>query len=309
MTATGCCSRPASGAATAWTRNGKDWSDKFRALVKAAAKLPAGCLIDGEAVALDKKGKPSFQLLQSTLKERRREPRFLRLRPAGRPRRGHHASCPTSSARSGSQRCSKACIRRSSTATMSSASGEELFDAICKEGGEGIISKKADAPYRGERTRNWLKVKCIQRQEFVIIGWSESDKRRGFRSLLLGTRDGRKLTYAGKVGTGFDAETDRGADGADGAARDRQGRRSKCRAPSARARIGSSPSWSPKSPSPNSPSDGILRHPSFIALREDKPAKEVVPRSAAASDKRPAKKARPHDAPRASGSRSAIPTA
>src|SRR5204863_3376579 len=48
------------GAATAWTRNGKDWSDKFRALVKAAAQLPAGCLIDGEAVALDDKGKPSF---------------------------------------------------------------------------------------------------------------------------------------------------------------------------------------------------------------------------------------------------------
>ncbi|HEX8841113.1 MAG TPA: DNA polymerase ligase N-terminal domain-containing protein, partial [Sphingomicrobium sp.] len=59
------------GVATAWTRNGKDWSDKFKALVKAATKLPAGCLIDGEAVAIDDEGKPSFQLLQSTLKEQR----------------------------------------------------------------------------------------------------------------------------------------------------------------------------------------------------------------------------------------------
>src|SRR5213076_2973588 len=59
------------GVATAWTRNAKDWSDKFKSLVKAAAKLPAGCLIDGEAVALDDKGKPSFQLLQSTLKDQR----------------------------------------------------------------------------------------------------------------------------------------------------------------------------------------------------------------------------------------------
>ena len=58
----------AGGAATAWTRKGNDWSDKFRAIVRAAGKLPPGCLIDGEAVALDKKGKPSFQLLQSTLK-------------------------------------------------------------------------------------------------------------------------------------------------------------------------------------------------------------------------------------------------
>ena len=85
--------------------------------------------------------------------------------------------------------------------------GEKLFDAICKEGGEGIISKKAKASYKGERSRNWLKVKCIQRQEFVIVGWSESDKRRGFRSLLLGVRDGKTLTYAGKVGTGFNAKS------------------------------------------------------------------------------------------------------
>src|SRR5437660_486640 len=59
------------GVATAWTRNGKDWSDKFKVLVKAAAKLPAGCLIDGEAVAIDDNGMPSFQLLQSTLKEQK----------------------------------------------------------------------------------------------------------------------------------------------------------------------------------------------------------------------------------------------
>ena len=59
------------GVATAWTRNGKDWSDKFKALVKAAAKLPAGCLIDGEAVAIDDEGSPSFQLLQSTLKDQK----------------------------------------------------------------------------------------------------------------------------------------------------------------------------------------------------------------------------------------------
>ena len=66
--------------------------------------------------------------------------------------------------------------------------GEALFEAICKQGGEGIISKKAERALPGTRTRNWLKIKCIQRQEFVIVGWSESDKRRGFRSLLLAPR-------------------------------------------------------------------------------------------------------------------------
>src|SRR5438046_7477616 len=81
-----------------------------------------------------------------------------------------------------------------------------MFAAVCKQGGEGIISKKASAAYSGTRTRNWLKIKCIQRQEFVIVGWSESNKRRGFRSLLLGVRDGGKLRYTGKVGTGFNAK-------------------------------------------------------------------------------------------------------
>ena len=123
-------------------------------------------------------------------------------------------------------------------------------------GGEGIISKKAGAPYRGTRTRDWLKIKCIQRQEFVIVGWSESDKRRGFRSLLLAVKDKGKLTYAGKVGTGFNAQADRRTDGADGAARNSPRRRSRCRAPTARARTGSSRSSSPKSPSASSPTTG-----------------------------------------------------
>ena len=166
----------AGGAATAWTRKGNDWSDKFRSIVRAAAKLPAGCLIDGEAVALDKQGKPSFQLLQATLKGdadlafydllvdrgediatlpniERKERLAALLKPAGPPiLYGDHVV----------------------------GKGEKLFDAICKEGGEGIISKKAKAPYRSERARNWLKIKCIQRQEFVIVGWQDSDKRHGF---------------------------------------------------------------------------------------------------------------------------------
>ena len=181
------------GVATAWTRNGKDWSDKFKALVKAAAKLPAGCLIDGEAVALDDKGKPSFQLLQSTLKEQQgREPRLLRLRPAGRPRRGHPQAAQHRAQGAARGAARRACRRRSSTATMSSAAARSCSTQICKQGGEGIISKKASAPYSGTRTRNWLKIKCIQRQEFVIVGWSESDKRRGFRSLLLAAKDERQ---------------------------------------------------------------------------------------------------------------------
>jgi len=263
------------GVATAWTRNGKDWSDKFKALVKAAAKLPAGCLIDGEAVAIDEEGKPSFQLLQSTLKEQKganlvfyafdllidrgedirklpnieRKERLAALLAGVNPPilYGDHV------------------IGR----------GEEMFAEVCKMGGEGIVSKLASAPYKGIRTRNWLKIKCIQRQEFVIVGWSESDKRIGFRSLLLAAKEKGKLTYVGKVGTGFNAKL--------------MGELMERMEPLAAAKAAvevpraerKGAHWiEPKLVAEIAFSEftdeGILRHPSFIALREDKPAKDVV---------------------------------
>lgn len=67
--------------------------------------------------------------------------------------------------------------------------GEALFDKFCGAGLEGVISKRADAKYVGARNGTWLKTKCIRRQEFVVVGWTSSDKGRGFRSLLLGVNE------------------------------------------------------------------------------------------------------------------------
>jgi len=264
----------AGGAATAWTRNGNDWSDKFRSIVRAAAKLPAGCLIDGEAVALDKKGKPSFQLLQSSFKGGDADIAFYAfdlLVDQGEDIAGL----------SNLERKARldALLRAASAPILYGdhiiGKGEKLFEAVCKEGGEGIISKKAGAPYKGERARNWLKIKCIQRQEFVIVGWQDSDKRHGFRSLHLGVRDGRTLKYAGKVGTGFDTkmihdlgdlmrplEIDEPSLEVPRAAR--------------RASHWIEPKLVGEVAYTEFTSGGTLRHPSFIALREDKPAREVV---------------------------------
>jgi len=153
--------------------------------------------------------------------------------------------------------------------------GEAMFNAMCEQGGEGIISKKADAPYRGARARNWLKIKCIQRQEFVIIGWSESDKRIGFRSLLLAVRDGGELTYAGKVGTGFNGKLIQEL-------RDRMRPLEVDQAPVEVPRADRKgahflkPELVGEIAFTEFTDDGILRHPSFIALREDKPAADVV---------------------------------
>jgi bifunctional non-homologous end joining protein LigD len=86
--------------------------------------------------------------------------------------------------------------------------GPEFFTQACKLRLEGIVSKRAGAPYRSRRTEDWLKVKCLNRQEFVIGGWMAPDKPgRELRSLLLGYYDRGKLIFTGKAGTGFDLKT------------------------------------------------------------------------------------------------------
>jgi bifunctional non-homologous end joining protein LigD len=264
----------AGGAATAWTRNGHDWSDRFRAIVRAAACLPAGCLIDGEAVALDKTGKPSFQLLQATLKGGDADLAFYAFDLLV-DRSEDITGLPNIERKERLAALLKAASPPILYGDHVVGKGEKLFDAICKDGGEGIISKKAQAPYRGERARNWLKIKCIQRQEFVIVGWQDSDKRKGFRSLHLAARDGRKLSYAGKVGTGFDTKmihdlSDR--------MRPMDVDEPPVEVPRS-ARRGShwiEPKLVGEVAYTEFTAGGTLRHPSFIALREDKPAREVV---------------------------------
>jgi bifunctional non-homologous end joining protein LigD len=279
------------GVATAYTRNGLDWSDKFKSLVKAAAKLPAGCLLDGEAVALDEEGKPSFQLLQSTLKGGGAPLAFFAfdlLVDQGKDVR----KLPNIERK---ERLASLLEGVSPPIVYGDhviGRGEEMFEAVCKTGGEGIISKKASATYSGTRTRNWLKIKCIQRQEFVIVGWSESDKRRGFRSLLLAAKDKKELSYVGKVGTGFSASLIEEM-------MDRMEPLAVDKAPVEVPRIDRKGAhWiEPKLVAEINftefTDEGILRHPSFVGLREDKPAKDVVrevPKHLTKTEKKPARK-------------------
>jgi bifunctional non-homologous end joining protein LigD len=263
------------GVATAWTRNGKDWSDKFKALAKAGAALPAGCLIDGEAVALDDNGNPSFQLLQSTLKDSKGANLAFYAFDLLIDRGEDIRALPNIERKERLAALLKGVAPPILYGDHVIGKGEALFDAVCKQKGEGIISKKASAPYRGTRSRCWLKVKCIQRQEFVIIGWAESDKRRGFRSLLLAARDGKTLSYVGKVGTGFS-----GALIEEMMERMRPLEMDKAPVEVPRADRKAAhwirPELVAEIAFTEFTGDGILRHPSFIALREDKPAADVV---------------------------------
>jgi bifunctional non-homologous end joining protein LigD len=271
------------GTARAFTRTGLDWSEKFAPIVQAFAALDLPpCLIDGEVVALDAEGRPSFRILQEALKEQKSPLSYFAfdlLEEEG----VDLTKFPNRDRKARLEALLKGVAEPIHYAEHV-AQGEKLFEALCREGYEGIISKRADAPYRGRRTQSWLKVKCTCRQEFVIIGWTPSDKQRGFRALLLGTKVGDTLHYAGKAGTGFTMDRidelmakmkplERKTAPVDDAPRAAV-RGAHWLQPKLVAEIAYTETTAPLG------QGGVLRHPSFLGLREDKPAADVHPESA-----------------------------
>lgn len=155
--------------------------------------------------------------------------------------------------------------------------GKRLFSEACRDGLEGLIAKRGDSPYRsGARSRDWLKLKCHFEQELVIGGFTAPQgSRTDFGALLVGYYKGDHLSYAGKVGTGFDRtvlETlgrrlrDLERDDPPFADVHPIPRGTHWVEPELVAQIGFS-EWT---------RDGRLRHPRYLGLRDDKPAREVV---------------------------------
>ncbi len=263
----------ANGAAKVFTRSGLDWTDKFPGIAAAAAKLPVKtALIDGEIVAF-KDGQPDFSTLKDAISANGDMTMFAfdLLSLDGEDLTG--LSNLDRKARL------EPLIDGSDEALRYSdhviGAGEQLFETMCREGLEGIVSKRADAPYLGKRTKAWLKVKCIRRQEFVIVGWLPSDKKRGFKSLLLGVNGPDGYIYAGKVGTGFDqALMMELGEKLDALAR----KTPTVDAPKTAVRGARwvTPKLVAEVAFAETTPDGVLRHSSFIGLREDKAAKDVV---------------------------------
>ena len=198
------------GVVRCYTRSGLDWTEKFTGIAQALGAIDcASALIDGEVVAAAKeKGHSTFSALQKALKSG--APLvyhcFDLLQLDGEDWRGH----PQIERKERLRELLEALPDRTPLKYSDHVRGHgsEVLSHVCKAGEEGIVSKRSDAPYRGKRGRNWLKVKCTRRQEFVIGGYSPSDKKgRPFASLLLGTFEDGKLVYRGRVGTGFDEAT------------------------------------------------------------------------------------------------------
>jgi bifunctional non-homologous end joining protein LigD len=153
--------------------------------------------------------------------------------------------------------------------------GEAFYREACERVWEGVIAKRADAPYRHGRSTDWLKFKCVRDQEFVVGGFTDPQgSRAGFGALLVGYTEAGKLRYAGKVGTGYDNATLRSLRRRmDGMTQRSSPFADPVREPAAHwirpelvVQIGFT-EWT---------TDGRLRHPRYTGLREDKPAGEVV---------------------------------
>ncbi|WEJ98592.1 MAG: DNA ligase D [Candidatus Sphingomonas phytovorans] len=256
-----------------YSRSGLDWTDKFQGIAEAAATLtPGSALIDGEVVAF-RDGKPSFSALQDAIANGGDMTLFAfdLLELDGED----IAALPNIQRKERLRPLVEDTDARVQFAEHILGSGEPLFETMCREGYEGVVSKLADAPYRGQRSRNWLKVKCTRRQEFVIVGWTPSDKARGFRSLLLGLNGPDGFTYAGKVGTGFDTGMMM-----DLSAKLARIERKTPTVEAPRAAVRGAHWVTPKLVAEiaytETTPDGVLRHPSFLGLREDKEARDVV---------------------------------
>jgi bifunctional non-homologous end joining protein LigD len=261
------------GKAKVFTRSGLDWTEKFSAIAAAAAKLPVDtALIDGEIVAF-KDGKPDFSTLKDAISTGGEMTFFAfdLLSLNGEDL----ADLPNVIRKERLRPLLVGADAHLQFAEHIVGQGEALFETMCREGYEGVVSKLADAPYRGRRTKAWLKVKCTRRQEFIIVGWTPSDKTRGFRSLLLGVNGPDGLVYAGKVGTGFDGKT---MDELLAKLRRIERKTPTVDAPRAAVRGAHwvSPTLVAEVAFAETTPDGVLRHSSFLGLRGDKPASEVV---------------------------------
>ncbi|QHD69021.1 DNA ligase D [Sphingobium yanoikuyae] len=264
-----------SGEGRAYTRSGLDWSDRFAGLIGDAVTLDAeSALIDGEAVVVLPDGRTSFQALQAALKD---DPNaidyfafdLLELNGEDLTRRPllerKELLAALIGEGQGHLRYSDHIIGR----------GEQLFDSFCGAGLEGVISKRTDARYSGSRSGTWVKTKCIRRQEFVIVGWTPSDKQRGFRALLLGVNERGVLRYAGKVGTGFtDDEIERLM------ALMAPLEQKTATVEASRAAVRGAHWIKPKLVAEVAfiefTNEGVLRHSSYLGLREDKKPEAVV---------------------------------
>jgi bifunctional non-homologous end joining protein LigD len=266
-------------------RSGRLTTALYPEIARAGLAVPVDdFVIDGEIIALDASGRPSFQLLQNrmVLQNPRDVARVMGEVPVSAvffdclALDGHDLRALPLAAR-------KACLalflpRRGVVAYGDhvEGQGDAFLDAACAQGLEGVVAKRADSAYVGRRSPAWQKIKCQERQEFVIGGYTRPHGGRPyFGALHLGVYDAGRLVYVGKVGTGFAARTLRSIhDALQPLRRDISpfdiGR------PPGGGHVWVEPQLCAEVRFTEWTEDGAVRHPTFVGLRTDTPPHAVV---------------------------------
>lgn len=269
---------------TLYGRSGQDTTSRYPEVVRALRALPVDrFVIDGEIVALDDAGRPSFQRLQPRMALT--DPRDIEMAARRQPAVGVFFDCLMLDDRDLRRRPlveRKECLRLLVPALGPvrygdhvAGEGRAFFEAASAQRLEGIVAKKARSVYSGGRTRDWIKIKCQKRQEFVIGGYTDPQGARGhFGALHLGLYEGPaespRLVYVSKVGSGFDqaglaaiwsrlGPLDRATPPFDAGA-----------VPTGRGHHWVEPRLVCEVRFTDWTEDGGLRHPTFIGLRDDR---------------------------------------
>ncbi len=192
-----------------FSRNENELGARFPEVVEAVKSLPVeSCVIDGEVVALDKEGRSSFQLLQAREMEGKKSPVYYYVFDLLQAEGKLLTSLPL---RRRKELLARVCKTAPQPILFSGEIGgrpDALLTEVKRRGLEGIIGKQRDSQYEpGRRSGAWIKLKCVNEQEFVIGGYTPpGGSRKHFGALLVGCYEGKRLLFAGKVGTGFNTK-------------------------------------------------------------------------------------------------------
>jgi bifunctional non-homologous end joining protein LigD len=268
---------------TLLTRNGKDWTDRMPSLAKAFAKWDLdAAMFDGELIALNEQGLSDFQTLQNSLSEGKDAElvyyAFDLLHHAGSDMRNRPLLERKQALEELFESLPKALTSKLRLSEHVTGRGADFFAGACQLGVEGIVSKRAASPYRPGRGRDWVKVKCLARQEFVVVGYTDpGGSRSHFGALLLGVHREGKLSYAGKVGTGFTAKSLRELHTKLAPLQQKKaGVEHPLRGADLAAVHWVKPKLIAEVAFTGFTDEGLLRHPTFQGLRDDKQPSEVV---------------------------------
>ncbi|MEK7355935.1 MAG: DNA ligase D, partial [Bdellovibrionota bacterium] len=260
------------------TRSGLDWTEKYPTIEKACRALKAKrTLLDGEVCWLDEQGHSHFSGLQDALKHGKTDRMVFFVFDLLIDRGVDLCDRPLVERK---ERLAQLLSKFDSEVLRYSdhfvVPGDSIYQTTCAMGLEGIVSKRANSTYSSSRNGDWLKIKCLDGQEFIIGGYTKAGgSREGFGALLLGAHDrAGRLRYVGKVGTGFNHATlmslKRKLD------RHKQNDVPFSRPPAEERNVTwVDPRFVAQIDFTEWTTDGSLRHPVFRGLREDKDPSEV----------------------------------